>query len=113
MGADGASSSTTPTPITTSELKGYYTSAGKQATSAADIVRVLDVILDRDSEEDLTVAEIEDSLTALRDAVLVNTKDILYLHTLLAKLIFELTEQGIKIKNKELLNELKLYLYGH
>lgn len=108
-----ASSDGTEVPMTTEELKGFYETVSGQAASANDIVRVLDVILDRDSEEDLTVTEIEDSITALRDIVTVNTKDIFYLHTLLAKLIFELVEQGIEIENKELLNEIKKYLNGN
>ena len=112
MGHDGTthSDSTTELIITTAELKSYYATMGRQNASAADAVRILDVILDRDAEEDLTIAEIESSLLALRSLIDINTKEIFRLNLLLAKLIFILFEQGIEIKDKELLNEMKQYL---
>lgn len=96
--------------VTTLELKSIYQAAGGQSISAADAVRILESILSRDSSEDLTISEIRSALEALRDLINVNTKEILNLNTLLAKLIFALIEQGVKIQDKELLNELKIYL---
>ena len=60
-----------------------------------------------------TNAELGEILTGLTRQTLVNSKEILYLHRLLALLIFELLEQGIPIENKELINEIKIYLNGH
>ena len=49
-------------------------------------------------------------LELLTSQIAVNTKEILYLHRLLALLIFELLEQGIEFEHKELYNEVKQYL---
>lgn len=54
--------------------------------------------------------ELDEILTGFQQQITVNTLEIRYLHTLLAKLIFVLLEQGIDIEDKELLNEIKLYL---
>lgn len=95
--------------VTTSELRDYYQIAGGQNATAADAVRILDAILNRDASEDLTVSEIRTSLSLLSSAVDKNTKEILNLNNLLASLIGELLVQGIEINNKELLNEFKQY----
>jgi len=49
-------------------------------------------------------------LTELTKQTVDNTREILYLHRLIALLIFELLEQGIEVESKELINELKIYL---
>lgn len=108
MGSDGSADIpvVVETVITASELKGYYEKMGGQPTTAADAVRILDVILDRDASEDLTVADIRSAITALRDSVVVLSSQIENLHRLNGLLYAELIEQGVTIENEELLNEL-------
>jgi len=57
-----------------------------------------------------TNEELSVILELLTSQIAVNTKEILYLHRLLALLIFELLEQGIEFEHKELYNEVKQYL---
>lgn len=57
-----------------------------------------------------TNVELGAILSGLTRQVLLNTLEINLLHRLNAKLIFTLMEQGIKIEDKELINELKIYL---
>lgn len=92
--------------LSASELKNIYTSAGGQLTTAADAVRILDVIIENTSSENATNAELLSAISALRNLVIINTREIEYLHRLNGLLIFELTEQGIKIESEELLTEL-------
>ena len=96
--------------LSSSELRDIYQPMRSQDARIADIVRILDSIIDRDTEEDLTIEEVETSITSLRDLIVANTREILYLHNLIGLLVFELLEQGIEIKDKKLLNEIKLYL---
>lgn len=49
-------------------------------------------------------------LTELTKQTLVNNREILFLRHLVALISFELIEQGIKVQNKELLENLKQYL---
>lgn len=49
-------------------------------------------------------------LNQINHVLSVHTKEILYLHRLIALLIFELVEQGIEPESKELINELEIYL---
>lgn len=102
-------SGTNITDIDAATLKSYYEKAGKQTASAADIARVLEIINDRDSEEDLTVAEIEGSIAVLGRAILANANEIENLNRLIGLLLFELAEQGIEPEHKELINELEIY----
>lgn len=55
-----------------------------------------------DFEGDITV----DSIAALRRQVILNTNEIRNLNYLIGLLVFELLEQGLEIRSKELLNEL-------
>ena len=57
-----------------------------------------------------TNEEISDILTLVTSQLATQKKEILYLHRLLALLIFELLEQGIEFEHKELYNEIKQYL---
>lgn len=110
MAHDGTShSSTTDTVIGAEELKTIYTSAFAQDARISDVLRVLDAIIARDTEEDLETADILAAISALRSLILANTREILNLHKLIGLLIFELIKQGIEIENKQLLNELNLY----
>jgi hypothetical protein len=57
-----------------------------------------------------TSEELGAILTDFQQQITVNKLEIRYLHTLLAKLIFELYSQGIEISDKELLNEMRTYI---
>lgn len=96
--------------LTAEELKDIYIRGIGNTAYLGDIVRVLDAIIDRDSGEDATVETLEADIRMLASLIAKNTKEILYLHRLIALLVFELIEQGIEIESKELLNELKTYL---
>lgn len=98
-------------PIGATELRGIYVNAGNQTASAVNIVSVIDLILDRDASTSATTDELLALISNLRDVIVVNTKEILAVNMLLAKLILALLKQGIEVDDKELLNELKKY-YG-
>lgn len=108
MGSSSDSSATTDSNhvITLDELKGFYVSAQGQSVTAADIVRVLDVVIPAISSEDSSATDLNTALIALRDLVVVNTKEIEYLHRLIGLLTLEFVNQGFEIGNKELLKEL-------
>lgn len=53
-----------------------------------------------------TNEELGSILISLQKQILVNTLEIESLHRLLAKLIFEINEQGIRIESEDLINEL-------
>jgi len=111
--SDGSADSTTTTETTipnAEELKAIYEPIRNQDARIADAVRILDAIIARDTEEDLSTAELLASIEALRNLIIGNTKEILYLHNLIGKLVFELVDQGIEIQSKELINELELYV---
>lgn len=115
MGASDGTGDSVPVAevaITTSELKGYYETMDGQQVTADDAVRILDVILNRDASEDLTITDINNALTSLRDSVVLLNDEIECLYRLNGLLIFELLEKGINIESKELINELKTY-YGN
>lgn len=57
-----------------------------------------------------TNEQLGDILVELSNKTLVNSREIIYLHRLVALLIFELIEQGIEPDNKELIIELKKYI---
>lgn len=59
---------------------------------------------------DIDFTTIDNSIEVLTLLISSNTKQIEDLNRLLAQLIFELINQGIKIQSEELLNELKTYL---
>ncbi len=96
--------------LTAEELSSVYQNAFNNSVYGVDIYRVLQAIIDRDRSEDSETATLEADIADLARLISINTKEIAYLHRLLALLIFELIEQGIEIESKELLNELKLYL---
>lgn len=97
----------TPTAkISLTELKDIYESAKGQFVTAADIVRTLDTIINSPSNT-LTPSQIQSAIKAIRDLVVINTDEIQCLHTLMGLLVLELTEQGVKIESKELIDELK------
>lgn len=101
------------TDIKLEELRSYWASAVTKNPSFNDAVTLLDLIIDRDSDEDATVESIRADISALAAITSANTKELLRINNLLALLLFELIEHGIEIQNKELLTELKLYLYGN
>lgn len=96
--------------LSISELINIYNSGKGNTAYLVDVVRVLESIASRDASEDATIEDIRTEISTLSAAILVNTKEIQHLHSLLALLIFELLDQGIPIENKQLLEELKLYL---
>lgn len=59
---------------------------------------------------ELDTTDIDRSFAILTAQVALNTTEIETLNRLLAKLLFELIEQGIEIQDQELINEVELYL---
>jgi hypothetical protein len=60
--------------------------------------------------------ELGDILLSLANSINVNTKEILFLKHLIAQLTFEIVDQGVKINNKDLIENLNIYLkynYGN
>lgn len=96
-------------PANITELFEWYNIARSQNAQISDVVRVLQAIAARDTAEDSTIALINETLATLSALILKNTNEIQYLHNLVGLLVFELIEKGVKIENKKLINELKLY----
>lgn len=57
-----------------------------------------------------TNEELATILNELTKSILVNSKEIIYLKHLIALVTFELLEQGIELPDKELMQNLKIYL---
>lgn len=111
MGSSSSSSESSSTnEISLSDLRSFYNKARGNNAYLVDLVNILDLIIARDSAEDSETSTITTDIDALYRLISINTKEILYLHRLLALLIFELAEQGIEVESKELLTELKIYL---
>lgn len=104
--ADGSSG----VELTVQDLKEIYSGGIGNTAYLGDIVRVLDAIINRDEDEDVTVESLEADISSLTKLIAKNTKEILYLHRLIALLVFELMEEGIELESEELINELKIYL---
>lgn len=113
MGATGPDSAESPVDnriLDAAELKELYSYAINQDARVMDLLRVLDAIIARDSKEDLTTTDLLSAISSLRDLILANTKEIQYLHLLVAKLIYTLLQNDLEVDDKELLNEMNQYL---
>lgn len=96
--------------FTLEELKRYYSTTTEKNISSRDMATLMDSIIARDASEDATVDSLDDRLTVAEVTASELMKENDRLNRLLAKLIFELAEQGIEIEHKELYQQIKTYL---
>lgn len=96
-------------------IKAYNSANGKEFATRLTNVNVLLsdnitpkwVNISGDPESNVTLKEILDDL---QNQINVNKLEILYLHQLIAKIIFTLESQGLKVEFGELIDEMKTYL---
>lgn len=107
MASTGADSRPSDSKITLEQLRAYYELAKTSPASIEDIIRVMDLLSSISSSEEATTADLQAQIDILKQALLVNSSNILYLHRLIGLLTFELIEQGVKIESKELINQIE------
>jgi len=94
---------------TVDDLIAIYESIPGNTAYITDLLIALRAISARDANEDASVESLSDDIATLSALILANTREILYLHSLVGRLVLELIEQGIEIESKKLLQELELY----
>ena len=99
-----------PSSLTIEDLLKIYERLPGTTVYFTDLINILNSISERDASEDATIETLSADISALSSIIAKNTKEILYLHRLIALLVFELIEQGIEVESKELLNEFKTYI---
>lgn len=112
MSHDGTTHADAP-EITARNIVDLYLRNINQYATPYDIYLVGNAILGDTDALDTRVEVIEEDITSLEEAarqILINKREIERTKHLIAIMTFMLLEQGIELENKEIINNLKLYL---